>query len=158
MVSQTSLLLSILPPSVLSLLLPHLDLPSLLRLEQTCHLLRDVVSLSGEYGRRCRVLGLDTESGDCKEKLILETRRTTSVTDHRVSQNLCYTRWDLLFCLDSIISISGWPDSSLSTYQTTGSLRISPMKNRIIISARPSTPLFSSENICFSRGSCGWPL
>ena len=92
MVTSSSLLLSILPPPVLALLLPHLDLPSLLNMEQTCHLLRHVIALSGEYGRRCRALGLETDREDCKERLLLETRRTTSVTDHRVSQNLCYSR------------------------------------------------------------------
>ena len=100
--TATSLLLSILPPAVLSLVLPHLDLTSLLHLEQTCALLRQVVSLSGEYARRCRARGLggrgqEADSLQCKHQLLRERRtqrtaRTTSVTDHRVSQNLCYSR------------------------------------------------------------------
>ena len=53
-------LTSVLPPAVLSLLLPYLDLASLLRLEQTCRLLREVVLASAEYGRRARRLAPGT--------------------------------------------------------------------------------------------------
>ena len=92
-------LLSTLPPAVISLVLPHLELASLLALEQTCRLLRSVVSQSGEYARRCRRLGLLTtragaNSQHCKHHLQLQLRRQppASITDHRVSQNLCFTR------------------------------------------------------------------
>ena len=56
-------LTSVLPPAVLSLLLPYLDLASLLRLEQTCRLLREVVLASAEYGRRARRLAPGTPGG-----------------------------------------------------------------------------------------------
>ena len=97
--SRRSHLLSTLPPPVISLLLPHLDLPSLLALEQTCRLLRSVVSQSGEYARRCRRLGLlgsrkEANSEHCKLRLINSSSRQPPaiISDHRVSQNLCFTR------------------------------------------------------------------
>ena len=94
-------LLSTLPAPVISLLLPHLELASLLSLEQTCRLLRSVVTQSGEFARRCRRLGLvgrreETNTEHCKHLLLSSssTARQPPVvmTDHRVSQNLCFTR------------------------------------------------------------------
>ena len=100
---RRSPLLSTLPPPVISLLLPYLDLTSLLAMEQTCSLLRSVVRQSGEFSRRCRGLGLvgrreETNTEHCRHLLLTSSSSSTAspapvmVTDHRVSQNLCFTR------------------------------------------------------------------
>ena len=53
---------------------------SLLQLEQTCQLLRQVVSHSGEYARRCRALGLTSQNNGlhCKLQLIQHNKKTLS--------------------------------------------------------------------------------
>ena len=98
-------LLSILPPAIISLLLPYLDLDSLLHLEQSCHLLHQVVLASGEYFRRFRRISGGQENQEnmnivyCKhqlKQLVLLAKNKTYCSDHRVSQNLCFTRSEIL--------------------------------------------------------------
>ena len=94
---------SILPPAVISLLLPYLDLGSLLHLEQSCHLLHQVVQASGEYFRRYKRVsgGKNLEENMnityCKQQLMqlsILDKQQSFCSDHRVSQNLCYTRYE----------------------------------------------------------------
>lgn len=94
-------MMEVLPPSVISLILPYLDLTSLTQLELSCHLLQQVIRSSGEYIRRFRRLqaGLMVEqewnSLYCKQQLIKhnnEAKRRQFISDHRVSQNISFPR------------------------------------------------------------------
>ena len=90
------------PPSIISLLLPYLDLNSLMHLELTCHQLEEIIKTSGEYIRRYRRLkgGLlqeleQSNSLYCKQQLIKRNvlmKKKVFLSDHRVSQNLSFAR------------------------------------------------------------------
>lgn len=103
---QVCLLTRVIPPPVLSLLLPYLDLASLLHLEATCRLLQEVVTGSGEYSRRFRRLRVkeggkeineETRNSEyCKQQLIHSlklSRQKHYLSDHRVSQNIAFPRF-----------------------------------------------------------------
>jgi len=104
---QGCLLTSIIPPPVISLLLPYLDLASLLHLEATCRLLQEVVSDSGEYPRRFRRLKVQEDgeesneetrnSAYCKQQLIIHShklsRQKDFLSDHRITQNISFPRF-----------------------------------------------------------------
>ena len=103
---KVCLLTSIIPPPVISLLLPYLDLASLLHLEATCRLLQEVVSDSGEYPRRFRRLKWQEgreeineetrNSAYCKQQLIIHSHKLSRqkhfLSDHRITQNISFPR------------------------------------------------------------------